>query len=121
MRARVLIVEDNVVNQKVIAAVLRKGQYRIAIAEDGAQGLAMLEHTVAGEDPFALVLMDIQVPVRNGLEATRRIRENPMWRHLPLVAITAHAMNEDRERCLEAGMNCYVMKAGEARQAAADD
>ena len=110
LRPRVLIVEDNLVNQKVISAVLRKGQYRMAIAEHGAQGLTMLETAAAAADPFSLVLMDIQMPVMDGLEATRRIRENPVWRQLPIVAMTAHAMNEDRERCLEAGMNSYVLK-----------
>ena len=110
VRARVLIVEDNLVNQKVISAVLKKGQYRTCIAEDGAQGLSMLENAAAAEDPFSLVLMDIQMPVMDGLEATRRIRANSAWRHLPIVAMTAHAMNDDRERCLEAGMNSYVLK-----------
>ena len=109
-RARVLIVEDNLVNQKVISAVLKKGQYRTAIAGDGSQGLTMLDNAMGVADPFSLVLMDIQMPVMDGLEATRRIRENPAWRHLPIVAMTAHAMNEDRERCLEAGMNSYVLK-----------
>ena len=109
-RARVLVVEDNVVNQKVVSAILRKGQYRIAMAENGAQGLSMLENAAAAADPFALVLMDIQMPVMDGLEATRRIRGNPAWRQLPIVAMTAHAMSEDRERCLAAGMNSYVLK-----------
>ncbi len=109
-RARVLIVEDNLVNQKVISAVLKKGHYRTAIAEDGAQCLTMLENAMGVADPFSLVLMDIQMPVMDGLEATRRIRDNPAWRHLPIVAMTAHAMNDDRERCLEAGMNSYVLK-----------
>ncbi|HEY3741381.1 MAG TPA: ATP-binding protein [Bryobacteraceae bacterium] len=109
-RRRILIVEDNIVNQKVIAAILKKGQYRTAIAEDGAQGLSMLENATNSKDAFSLVLMDIQMPVMDGLEATRRIRENPDWRHLPIIAMTAHAMNEDRDRCLEAGMNSYVLK-----------
>jgi signal transduction histidine kinase/CheY-like chemotaxis protein/HPt (histidine-containing phosphotransfer) domain-containing protein len=109
-RTRILIVEDNVVNQKVISAILKKGQYRTAIAEDGAQGLTMLENAHAAADPFSLILMDIQMPVMDGLEATRRIRQNQAWRRLPIVAMTAHAMNEDRERCLEAGMNSYVLK-----------
>lgn len=75
-----------------------------------AQGLTRLEHALAADDTFALVLMDIQMPVMDGLEATRRIRENPLWRHLPIVAMTAHATNEDRKRCLEAGMNYYVLR-----------
>ena len=110
VRQRVLIVEDNAVNQKVISAVLKKGHYRLAIAEDGAQCLSMLENAAAASDPFSLILMDIQMPVMDGLEATRRIRANPSCRLLPIIAMTAHAMNEDRERCLEAGMNSYVLK-----------
>ena len=109
-KARVLIVEDNAVNQKVVSAILKKGQYRTSIAEDGAQGISMLENAAAAADPFSLILMDIQMPVLDGLEATRRIRENPSWRRLPIIAMTAHAMNEDRERCLEAGMDSYVLK-----------
>jgi signal transduction histidine kinase/CheY-like chemotaxis protein/HPt (histidine-containing phosphotransfer) domain-containing protein len=103
--ARILIVEDNAVNQKVVLAILRKRGYQIEIANHGAEALEALE-----KGDFALVLMDIQMPVLDGLEATYRIRKNPRWRDLPIIAMTAHAMNGDRERCLQAGMNAYVSK-----------
>jgi len=103
--ARILIVEDNHVNQKVVTAVLGKRGYTLEVANDGQEALIKLEK---GE--FDLVLMDVQMPVLDGLETTRSIRKDPRWKELPIVAMTAHAMNGDRERCLEAGMNGYISK-----------
>ena len=102
---RILLVEDNPVNQKVIAATLRRAGYQVVVASDGEQAIAALDR-----DEFALVLMDVQMPVLDGLEATRQIRANPRWANLPVLATTAHAMSGDRERCLEAGMNGYISK-----------
>jgi signal transduction histidine kinase/ActR/RegA family two-component response regulator len=104
--ARILVVEDNQVNQKVVTAVLRKRGYRIELANDGMEALSKLEKNGS----FDLVLMDVQMPVLDGLEATRRIRQEKRWHDLPIVAMTAHAMNGDRERCLDAGMNGYISK-----------
>jgi signal transduction histidine kinase/CheY-like chemotaxis protein len=104
--ARILIVEDNRVNQKVVTAVLGKRGYTIELANDGQEALSKLEK--GGE--FDLVLMDVQMPVLDGLETTRLIRKDPRWKELPIVAMTAHAMNGDKERCLEAGMNAYISK-----------
>lgn len=103
--ARILVVEDNHVNQKVVTAVLRKKGYQIDIAQNGMEALQAIEKT-----EYNLVLMDIQMPLMDGLEATRRIRQDERWRNLPIVAMTAHAMTGDRERCLAAGMNGYVAK-----------
>lgn len=103
--ARLLLVEDNLVNQKVVLAILRKKGYRIDVACDGREALVKLNAAA-----YDLVLMDVQMPVLDGLEATRLIRREARWDHLPVIAMTAHAMNGDRERCLQAGMNAYISK-----------
>lgn len=105
--ARLLLVEDNIVNQKVVLAVLRKKGYRIDVANDGREALTRLE---GAEAAYQLVLMDVQMPVLDGLEATRTIRRDTRWTELPIIAMTAHAMNGDRERCLKAGMDAYISK-----------
>ena len=102
---RLLLVEDNLVNQKVVLAILRKKGYHIDVANDGREALAKLEAV-----DYDLVLMDVQMPVLDGLEATRLIRNQVRWDRLPIVAMTAHAMNGDRERCLQSGMNAYISK-----------
>jgi signal transduction histidine kinase len=104
--ARILVVEDNQVNQKVVTAVLRKRGFYIELANDGQEALSKLEKSAA----FDLVLMDVQMPVLDGLEATRIIRKEARWKGLPIIAMTAHAMNGDKERCLEAGMSGYISK-----------
>jgi CheY-like chemotaxis protein len=104
--ARILVVEDNQVNQKVVTAVLRKRGFSIEMASDGQEALNKLNDSPA----FDLVLMDVQMPVLDGLETTRLIRKEPRWKELRIVAMTAHAMNGDKERCLEAGMNGYISK-----------
>jgi signal transduction histidine kinase/ActR/RegA family two-component response regulator len=105
-RARILIVEDNAVNQKVVTTVLRKRGFAIEVAWHGGEALETLER----DTDFNLILMDVQMPVMDGLEATRRIQQDERWKHIPIVAMTAHAMNGDRERCLAAGMVAYVSK-----------
>jgi CheY-like chemotaxis protein len=108
---RVLLVEDNLVNQKVVLAILRKKGYRIDVAGDGREALSKLDASLAAPDQaYNLVLMDVQMPVLDGLETTRIVRLNSRWDRLPIIAMTAHAMNGDRERCLQAGMNSYVSK-----------
>jgi len=101
----ILLVEDNVINQKVVLGLLRKRGYTVEVANDGQQALDMLSSR-----PYALVLMDVQMPVMDGLEATHRIRADERLAKVPIIAMTAHAMNGDRERCLEAGMDEYVSK-----------
>jgi two-component system, sensor histidine kinase len=103
---RLLVVEDNQVNQKVVTAVLRKRGFVIELANDGKEALEKLELSAA----FDLILMDVQMPGLDGLEATRLIRKDERWKHLPIVAMTAHAMSGDKERCLAAGMNGYISK-----------
>ncbi len=86
--------------------MLRKRGFSIELANDGQEALNKLEQSAA----FDLVLMDVQMPVLDGLEATRLIRKEARWNRLPIIAMTAHAMNGDKERCLEAGMNGYISK-----------
>jgi signal transduction histidine kinase/CheY-like chemotaxis protein len=103
---RILVVEDNHVNQRVVTAMLGKRGYSYEVANDGREALDKL----ASGANFDLVLMDVQMPVLDGLEATRIIREDSHWKALPIVAMTAHAMSGDKERCLDAGMNGYISK-----------
>jgi signal transduction histidine kinase/CheY-like chemotaxis protein len=104
---RILLAEDNPVNQKLAVRLLQKQGHLVKIANDGAEAVAAVRNAA-----FDLVLMDVQMPNMSGLEATSAIRalEPPGGRHLPIVAMTAHAMKGDRERCLEAGMDGYVSK-----------
>ena len=107
--AKILVAEDSLVNQKVIAAVLRKRGYRVEVAGDGKEALRIVE-CCYDTDPVQLILMDVQMPILDGLEATRALRQRMEWRKLPIVAMTAHSMSGDRERCLEAGMTGYIPK-----------
>ncbi len=106
---RILVVEDNLVNQKIVKAILAKRGLEVVIANEGGEALEALERS-RQEQRFGLILMDLQMPGIDGLEATRRIRRDALWVNLPIVAMTAHSMNGDRERCLQAGMNGYISK-----------
>jgi PAS domain S-box-containing protein len=109
---RVLLAEDNPVNQKFVVRLLQRGGHTVTVAEDGQRALDAL----AGQE-FDLVLMDVQMPGADGLEVTRalRAREAEAGGHVPVIALTAHAMKGDRERCLEAGMDGYLAKPVEPR------
>jgi signal transduction histidine kinase/CheY-like chemotaxis protein len=104
---KVLVAEDNQVNRTLIARILQKQGHQVVKARDGAEALAALAREVVD-----VVLMDLEMPQMGGLEATRRIREQEQDtdRHVPIVALTAHAMQGDRERCMAAGMDGYVPK-----------
>ncbi|MBD1554897.1 response regulator [Pseudomonas typographi] len=104
-RARILLVEDNPVNQLVARGMLGKLGCEVTVAAHGGEALAELENA-----PFDLVLMDCNMPVMDGYEATRRIRQSGRWPQMPIVALTANAMPEERERCRAAGMNDYLAK-----------
>jgi signal transduction histidine kinase/DNA-binding response OmpR family regulator len=105
--SRILLTEDNAVNQRVALRILEKAGHTVAIAENGKVALRMLE-----EQPFDLILMDVQMPEMDGFEATALIREKEKrtGRHISIIAMTAHAMTGDRERCLAAGMDGYISK-----------
>jgi CheY-like chemotaxis protein len=106
-KRRILLAEDNVVNQLLAMRLLEKQGYHVSVAENGKQVLASL-----AARPFDAILMDVQMPEMTGLEATALIRrqEQASGRHIPIIAMTAHAMVGDRERCLESGMDGYVSK-----------
>ena len=103
----VLLAEDNVTNQKLAVAILRKHGHRVTIAGDGKQALEFY-----AREKFDLILMDMQMPEMDGIEATIAIRllEQSTGTRIPIVAVTANAMLGDRERCLNAGMDDYVSK-----------
>ncbi len=108
IRRRVLIVEDNVVNQRLIVRIVEKLGCDVRVVGDGQQALETLDR-----EPFDAVLMDCQMPVMDGYDATRAIRAKEALKpdtHLPVIAVTAHATAGDRERCLEAGMDDYLTK-----------
>ena len=105
---RILLAEDNLVNQKLAVRLLEKAGHVIVLVENG-----MLAVEITGRERFDLLLMDVQMPVMGGLEATTAIRERETShsaRHLPIIAMTANAMKGDREVCLGAGMDEYVAK-----------
>ncbi|MGH9674565.1 MAG: ATP-binding protein [Bryobacteraceae bacterium] len=104
-KPRILVVEDNVINQKVVSTMLTRRGYDVHLAGNGREALAALERF-----DYGLVLMDVQMPEMDGMEASRLIRANPRWEKLPVIAMTAHALQGDRERCLQAGMTDFASK-----------
>jgi len=104
---RLLLAEDNPINQKLAVVLLQKAGYSVDAVETGVQALEKIQ-----VNEYSAVLMDVQMPEMDGLEATHQIREleKTTGRHIPIIAMTAHAMQGDRERCLEAGMDDYVSK-----------
>ena len=103
--ARVLLAEDNEINQQVAKEILEQAGLVVSIANNGKEAVEMVK---AGN--FEVVLMDIQMPVMGGFEATQEIRKDGRFKDLPIIAMTAHAMAGDREKSLEAGMNDHVTK-----------
>jgi PAS domain S-box-containing protein len=103
--ARVLLVEDNEINQEVAIGQLEDAELFVDLAENGADAVRMVR-----ENDYDVVLMDMQMPVMDGIEATRMIRSDPRFSDLPIIAMTANALASDREMCLEAGMNDHIAK-----------
>jgi two-component system cell cycle response regulator DivK len=102
---RILVVEDNERNLKLVRDVLQHAGYDVIAARSGEQGLALARERLPD-----LVLMDLQLPEMNGTEALRRLRADPLTRAIPVVAVTAFAMRDDRERALDAGFDSYIEK-----------
>jgi two-component system cell cycle response regulator DivK len=105
MTYAILVVEDNERNLKLLRDVLEHAGYAVRVARTGEDGISS-----AVSEPPDLVLMDLQLPGIDGMEALRRLRESPRTAAIPVVAVTAQAMKHDRERALEAGFNGYIEK-----------
>ena len=103
--AKILLVEDNHMNQQLAAEILRLASADVETVNHGEEALRAIQQT-----HYDAILMDIQMPQMDGFEATRRIRDDARFQNIPIIAMTAHAMSGDREKCLEAGMNDYVTK-----------
>ncbi|MBV9123331.1 MAG: response regulator, partial [Planctomycetes bacterium] len=119
-RLRILLAEDNPVNRRLAVLLLKNQGHAVEVAASGKEAIEALDR-----GPFDLVLMDVQMPEMDGFEATAVIREKEKGtgRHIPILAMTAHAMMGDRESCLEMGMDGYISKPfqeKELRQAIAD-
>ena len=103
--ARVLLVEDNRINQKVATEILSQAGVNVEIASNGIEAIDAVKSKT-----YHAVLMDVQMPEMDGFEATRRIRQDPRFMDIPIIAMTANAMKGDREKCIESGMNDYISK-----------
>lgn len=105
-RVRVLVAEDNPINQKIVRIMLQKAGCEVLAVDDGNKAVEAIQTT-----PFDLVLMDLHMPQLDGLQATKRIRSlDSHIREVPIVALTASAFTDDRDRCLAAGMNDFITK-----------
>jgi CheY-like chemotaxis protein len=104
---KILVAEDNLTNQTLMKKILTKAGHHIVLAEDGYSALKKLE-----ESEFDIILMDVQMPELDGLEASRRIRksEEETGKHIPIIALTARALKGDEQECLEAGMDDFLPK-----------
>lgn len=104
---RVLVVEDNLVNQQLMIALLSRRQHQVVVAQNGKEALDILEH-----QSFDIILMDVQMPVMDGLEAARQIRERERQTggHVPIIAMTANTLPQDQQMCLQAGMDDHIAK-----------
>ena len=107
--SHILLVEDNLVNQEVASEILTSAGAGVTLANNGLEAIEIIEKSTA-RPPFSLVLMDLQMPDMDGYEATRILRERWSQADLPIIAMTAHAMVDDRDKCLEYGMNDHVTK-----------
>lgn len=108
---KILLVEDNEMNRDMLSRRLKRKGYEVISATDGARGISMAQ----SEEPD-LILMDISLPIMDGLQATRQLKGDLNTRAIPVIALTAHAMAGDREKCLDAGCDDYATKPVEFPQ-----
>ncbi len=111
MKKKILIVEDNPQNMRLVEMTLRRGGYALLKATDGEEALDL-----ATREQPDLIVMDMQLPKISGLEITKRLRQLPAFNHVPIIALTAYAMKGDREKFIEAGCNAYVSKPINTRE-----
>ena len=111
MKRKVLIVEDNHLNMRLIEMILESDNYTLLKATDGQEAL-----DIAAREHPDLVLMDIRLPKLNGLEVARKLKKNAQLSHIPIIALTAHAMKGDMEKAIEAGCDSYISKPIDTRQ-----
>ena len=111
MAKKILIVEDDARNMKLILMTLKPHGYMLVCATDGEQALEM-----AIKESPDLILMDMQLPKLSGAEVTRKLRKNPAFKETPIFAVTAYAMKGDEEKCIEAGCNGYICKPINTRE-----
>jgi two-component system, cell cycle response regulator DivK len=103
--AKILLVEDNEMNRDMLSRRLERRGHEVVCAVDGAEGLALAQREVP-----ALILMDMSLPIVDGWEATRQLKADPATSNIPIIALTAHAMSDDRERAMQAGCDDYDTK-----------
>jgi CheY-like chemotaxis protein len=103
--AKILLVEDNEMNRDMLSRRLQRRGHEVLVATDGAEGLAVAQRELPG-----LILMDMSLPILDGWEATRQLKADPATSTIPIIALTAHAMSEDRERAIVAGCDDYDTK-----------
>ncbi|USD34345.1 MULTISPECIES: hybrid sensor histidine kinase/response regulator [Vibrio] len=106
----VLLVEDNEINQQIAVELMEEKGIVVTVANNGAEALECLEQRIGTPDMFEIIFMDLQMPVMDGYEASKRIRSDARYDTVPLIAMTAHAMVEERDRCMKIGMNDHVSK-----------
>ncbi|MDG4562661.1 MAG: response regulator [Candidatus Competibacter sp.] len=108
--ARILLVEDNDLNRQIAVELLYGAGARVTVANDGREAVEQALASLDDEQPYDLILMDLQMPRMDGYQATRHLRADDRFHQLPIIAMTAHALIEERQRCLDAGMNDHIAK-----------